>query len=104
MEPFCISLFRCLPRCHPVYKLLRPHLRTVVAINQGARDDLLPPTSKVAFGLATGLLFPVFVYKQFLDFIRIKLFDFNLINLKYRQLFFRCWLSSSSCLQILSSR
>jgi len=66
MEPFCISLFRCLPRCHPVYKLLRPHLRTVVAINQGARDDLLPPTSRVAFGLATDAGSVVrHVYKSF---------------------------------------
>ena len=53
MEPFCISLFRCLPRCHPVYKLLRPHLRTVGAINTNARSDLLPTTSPIASTLAT---------------------------------------------------
>nr|XP_039267987.1 allene oxide synthase-lipoxygenase protein-like [Styela clava] len=41
MEPFAVSLFRCFPRSHPIYKLLRPHLQTVSIINALARDTLI---------------------------------------------------------------
>uniref|UniRef100_H2Y5X3 Lipoxygenase domain-containing protein n=1 Tax=Ciona savignyi TaxID=51511 RepID=H2Y5X3_CIOSA len=46
IEPFGVALFRCLPSAHPIYKLLRPHLRTLSAINTDARNDLIPETSK----------------------------------------------------------
>jgi len=52
MEPVSVSLFRSLPKAHPVYKLLRPHLRTVSAINTEGRNVLLPKDSKIAGGLA----------------------------------------------------
>ncbi|XP_076825128.1 allene oxide synthase-lipoxygenase protein-like [Clavelina lepadiformis] len=45
MEPFSVAIFRCLPRPHPVYKLLRPHLQTVSAINHEAREILIRPES-----------------------------------------------------------
>ncbi|XP_076825025.1 allene oxide synthase-lipoxygenase protein-like [Clavelina lepadiformis] len=45
MEPFAVAFFRCLPLAHPVYKLLRPHLQTVSAINTDARDGLIGPNS-----------------------------------------------------------
>jgi len=41
-EPVCIALFRCLPKSHPIYKLMRPHLQTVVWINTDARHELIP--------------------------------------------------------------
>lgn len=52
MEPIALALFRCLSNAHPVYKLLRPHLATVAAINAVGRTDLLPADCKVAEGLA----------------------------------------------------
>ncbi|XP_076825703.1 allene oxide synthase-lipoxygenase protein-like isoform X1 [Clavelina lepadiformis] len=45
VEPFAVALFRCLSRAHPVYKLLRPHLQTVSAINTDARTQLIEPNS-----------------------------------------------------------
>jgi len=48
MEPFAYTLFRCLPCSHPIYKLLRPHLITVPAINTIAREALLPDDCKLA--------------------------------------------------------
>lgn len=52
MEPIALALFRCLSNSHPVYKLLRPHLATIAAINAVGRTSLLPPDCKVAEGLA----------------------------------------------------
>ena len=46
LEPVCISVFRCLPKAHPVYKLLRPHLHGVVWINTFGRERLVGPASK----------------------------------------------------------
>jgi len=40
-EPFAIALRRCLPRTHPIYKLLFPHLQKALAINANAREQLL---------------------------------------------------------------
>uniref|UniRef100_F6UJG6 Lipoxygenase domain-containing protein n=1 Tax=Ciona intestinalis TaxID=7719 RepID=F6UJG6_CIOIN len=41
-ETFCIAMFRNLPRNHPMYKLLRQHVRTAPAINTDARVLLVP--------------------------------------------------------------
>lgn len=41
MESFAVAVFRNLPRSHPVYKLLRPHLQTVTVINLLARNSLI---------------------------------------------------------------
>jgi len=46
-ETFAIATFRNLPRCHPVYKLLRPHLRSVVQVNQDAREDAIAEDSDI---------------------------------------------------------
>ncbi|CAK8695669.1 unnamed protein product [Clavelina lepadiformis] len=53
MEPFSIATFRCFPRCHPVYKLLRPHLQTVMAINTEGRPTLIAPGSPANKAIAT---------------------------------------------------
>lgn len=52
VEPFACSLFRCLSRTHPVYKLLRPHVMTLPAINTVSRHVLLTPDAKIAPGMA----------------------------------------------------
>ena len=59
MEPFCVALFRCLPKAHPIYKLLRPHLQTVCAINTDARNSLIPPGSKANQAIALCKLFAI---------------------------------------------
>lgn len=41
IEPFGISMFRNLPRVHPVFKLLCPHLRYTMAINTIGRAKLV---------------------------------------------------------------
>mmetsp|Transcript_2922 Transcript_2922/g.4439 ORF Transcript_2922/g.4439 Transcript_2922/m.4439 type:complete len:1085 (-) Transcript_2922:650-3904(-) len=43
VEPFAIATWRNLPSAHPIYKLLRPHLRYTVAINTIGRDSLIAP-------------------------------------------------------------
>merc|ERR1719376_298202 len=44
-EPFMVAAFRCLSTSHPIYKLLRPHLRTVNSVNQKGREVLIPKDS-----------------------------------------------------------
>nr|CAB3221299.1 arachidonate 5-lipoxygenase-like [Phallusia mammillata] len=56
MEPFGVALFRCLPRAHPIYKLLRPHLRTVSCINNDAKLALLPSKALPGKGISTKAL------------------------------------------------
>jgi len=46
-EPFLVASFRCLSTAHPIYKLLRPHLRTVASINQKGREVLIPKNSVI---------------------------------------------------------
>ena len=59
MEPFCVALFRCLPKAHPIYKLLRPHLQTVCAINTDARNSLINPGSLANKAIALCKLFTI---------------------------------------------
>ena len=40
-EVFAVAMYRCLPMVHPIYKLLKDHLRTSVPINSLARKNLL---------------------------------------------------------------
>ena len=42
-ETCAIATFRNFARSHPLYKLLRPHLRTSVRITTSGRAELLPP-------------------------------------------------------------
>ena len=46
VEPFAIATFRCLPKQHPVYKVLREHLQFVIAINVIGRARLIAPVTK----------------------------------------------------------
>ena len=41
MEAFIVATMRNLPDQHPVFKLLRPHMRTTLSINSRARETLL---------------------------------------------------------------
>lgn len=54
MESFAVALFRDLPRSHPIYKLLRPHLQTVTVINVLARTSLILAGSGANMALALG--------------------------------------------------
>ena len=40
MEAFAVAAWRQLPSLHPVFKVLFPHLRSVMAINHFVRDEL----------------------------------------------------------------
>ena len=41
MEPFAVAAWRHLPSVHPVFKILFPHLRSVMAINNFVRHDFV---------------------------------------------------------------
>ena len=41
IEPFAVAMYKHLPPCHPVYKILREHLQFVIAINTIGREKLL---------------------------------------------------------------
>eukprot|EP01125_Pyxidicula_operculata_P001885 TRINITY_DN1177_c0_g2_i3.p1 TRINITY_DN1177_c0_g2~~TRINITY_DN1177_c0_g2_i3.p1 ORF type:complete len:656 (-),score=156.88 TRINITY_DN1177_c0_g2_i3:146-2113(-) len=43
VEPFAIAMYRNLPINHPVYKLIHPHLKYVIAINTIGRKTLISP-------------------------------------------------------------
>ena len=40
MEPFAVAAWRQLPSVHPVFKIIFPHLRTVMAVNNFIRHNL----------------------------------------------------------------
>ena len=41
MEPFAVAVWRQLPSIHPVFQLLFPHLRSVMAINNFLRTGFV---------------------------------------------------------------
>ena len=45
-EVFAVAMYRCLPTIHPIYKLLKEHLRTIIPVNTLARKSLI---SRVRF-------------------------------------------------------
>ena len=48
MEAYAMGLMRNIPSAHPVYKLLRPHVRYTMAINKIARESLINSTGIIA--------------------------------------------------------
>lgn len=59
LEAIAIALMRNLPSCHPLYKLLAPHLRDVITANTIYRKLLLPKeggtlTETMALGTKAG--------------------------------------------------
>lgn len=42
MEPIAVAYWRQLPSLHPLWKLLTPHVRGVLAINTVGREKLIP--------------------------------------------------------------
>jgi len=54
MEPIVMATLRNLPSAHPVFKLLKRHLRYTLAINEGARQTLLAPGGVFDIFMATG--------------------------------------------------
>jgi arachidonate 5-lipoxygenase len=54
MEPFAVSLYRNLPRVHPVFKLLVPHVRYTLAINTIGRISLIGEGGIADKGLSVG--------------------------------------------------
>lgn len=73
VETAATAMFRCLSRTHPMYKLCRPHLQHVVAINQLSRDVLIfgDGISNYAKAINAATLVRVM----------FKVFDFNDLNL-----------------------
>ena len=49
-----MGLMRNIPDAHPVYKLLRPHMRYTTAINTMARESLLGPKGAIAATFSIG--------------------------------------------------
>ena len=47
VEPFAVATFRCLPKQHPVFKVLREHLQFVIAINVIGRARLIAPVIEI---------------------------------------------------------
>ncbi|XP_019717373.1 arachidonate 12-lipoxygenase, 12R-type-like isoform X1 [Hippocampus comes] len=53
-EVFAVSLLRNLPMVHPLYKLLVPHTRYTLQINEQARDTLIGPKGSFTLFAASG--------------------------------------------------
>ena len=49
-----MGLMRNIPAAHPVYKLLRPHVRYTMAINKKARESLISSNGVIAAAFAVG--------------------------------------------------
>ncbi|XP_063674416.1 polyunsaturated fatty acid 5-lipoxygenase-like isoform X2 [Bolinopsis microptera] len=54
VEVFAIAMYRCLPKQHPLHKLLQPHLMGVIPINVQGREFLTKSTGVMAALMASG--------------------------------------------------
>ena len=54
MEPFAVACWRQLPCLHPVWKLLKPHIKGIIAINTLGRERLIPAGGVVDNTLSVG--------------------------------------------------
>lgn len=54
MEPVMTSMLRNVARCHPLFKLLIPHMRYTIAINTLGRVTLVGAGGFVDKGMAVG--------------------------------------------------
>ena len=54
MEPIAVALRRQLPSLHPVWKLLLPHIRGILAINTLGRERLIPKGGVADHALSVG--------------------------------------------------
>lgn len=54
MEPIAVATWRQLPSVHPLWKLLIPHIKGVLAINTVARELLLPAGGVADHTLSVG--------------------------------------------------
>ena len=41
VEVFAVAMYRCLPPIHPIYKLLKEHVRNVIAVNVLFRQNII---------------------------------------------------------------
>ena len=56
LEPFALAMHRCLAPVHPIYKMLKEHLRFVISINTLGREVLTAPggSADVSFSVGHG--------------------------------------------------
>lgn len=54
MEPIAVATWRQLPSVHPLWKLLIPHIKGVLAINTVGRELLLPAGGVADHTLSVG--------------------------------------------------
>ena len=54
MEPIAVATRRQLPSLHPLWKLLSPHLRGILAINTLGRETLIPVGGVADYVLSIG--------------------------------------------------
>lgn len=55
IEPIAMALFRNLPSCHPVHKILRQHVQLVIANNVLGREKLIAPGGAAERCMTLGL-------------------------------------------------
>ena len=54
IEPFALAMHRCLAPVHPIFKLLKQHLRFVISINTLGREVLIAPGGSADVSLSVG--------------------------------------------------
>ena len=54
IEPFALAMHRCLAPVHPIYKLLKQHLRFIISINTLGREVLTAPGGSADVSLSVG--------------------------------------------------